>query len=84
MYTVPVILVCDDDRDDRLLIEHAFAEACIEAKFRFTSDGVELNEYLQTSDKDGNSPYPDIFLLDLNMPRMDGLQALEWIKTHPH
>jgi CheY-like chemotaxis protein len=84
MYTVPVILVCDDDRDDQLLIEHAFAEACIEAKFRFTSDGVELTEYLQKSDKDGNSLYPDIILLDLNMPRMDGLQALEWIKSHPH
>ncbi len=83
MRNVPLILVCDDDHEDQLLIEHAFAEACIEAEFRFTGDGVELTEYLQKCNKDGKSPYPDIILLDLNMPRMDGSQALEWIKSHP-
>ncbi|MGO9312646.1 MAG: response regulator [Syntrophobacteraceae bacterium] len=84
MHTLPVILVCDDDHDDQLLIEHAFAEACIDAEFRFTSDGVELTEYLQKSNEDGKSPCPDIILLDLNMPRMDGSKTLEWIKSHPH
>lgn len=82
MRTVPVILVCDDDHDDQMLIEHAFEEACIDVDFRFTGDGVELAEYLQKSNVDGKSPCPDIILLDLNMPRMDGSKTLEWIKSH--
>ena len=84
MHTVlPVFLVCDDDRDDQLLIEAAFAEACIDAVFRFAGNGVELIEYLQNPDEEGKCPRPCIILLDLNMPRMDGMQALEWIKSHP-
>ena len=80
----PVFLVCDDDLDDQLLIEAAFAEACIDADFRFTSDGTELIEYLQNPHREAKYPRPYIILLDLNMPRMDGLQVLEWIKSHPN
>jgi two-component system response regulator len=77
MLTIPVILVCDDDRDDQLLIEHAFAEAYVNADFRFTNNGVELIEYLQNA-----YPRPYVTLLDLNMPRMDGMQVLEWLRSH--
>jgi len=84
MHPVPVFLICDDDRDDQLLIEAAFAEACINADFRFTSDGPELIEYLQNPDGEGKNPCPYIILLDLNMPRMDGIKVLEWIKSHPN
>jgi len=84
MHNVPVILVCDDDHDDQLLIKDAFAEACIDVDFRFTDDGVALTEYLQKSNVNGKPPCPDIILLDLNMPRMDGVTALGWIKSHAH
>lgn len=82
MISVPIILVCDDDQDDQLLIESAFEEACIDADFHVTGDGVELIRYLQESNE-GEHPRPDIILLDLNMPRMDGRQTLEWIKSQP-
>jgi CheY-like chemotaxis protein len=81
MNSAPVILVCDDDQDDQLLIESAFAEACIDAGFRFAGDGTELIEYLQSNGVE--HPRPDIILLDLNMPKMDGRRTLEWIKSHP-
>lgn len=81
MPSTPVILVCDDDHEDQFLIEGAFTEARIKADIRFTSDGLELIQYLETC-ASGAHPCPSIILLDLNMPRVDGKQALEWIKSH--
>jgi two-component system response regulator len=85
MPAAPVILVCDDDADDRFLVQSAFTEAHVKADFRFTSDGQELIDYLENCNERGSRkhPCPNIILLDLNMPRMDGRQALKWIKSHP-
>lgn len=78
------ILVAEDDPDDRFLIEDAFLENKISNSIDFVEDGEELMEYLyrnaQCSDRKGQS-LPGLILLDLNMPRMDGRQALKLIKA---
>jgi two-component system response regulator len=81
------ILVAEDDPDDRLLIEDAFREARVSNPITFVNDGVELMEYLQrkgqfTDQSDGFMP--GLILLDLNMPRMDGREALKEIKADPN
>ncbi|WP_299614981.1 response regulator [Pelagibius sp.] len=81
------ILVADDDPDDRLLIEDAFLESKLGNKLYFVKDGIELLEYLRHEGEYANpevSPRPGIILLDLNMPRMDGREALVEIKKDPN
>jgi len=83
----PVIfLMADDDPDDRLLIKEAFQESLISNSIYFVEDGVELLDYLRWQDKFANpkdAPTPDLILLDLNMPRKDGREALAEIKSDP-
>jgi CheY-like chemotaxis protein len=80
------ILIAEDDFDDRLLLEmgfHAFENGC---DIRFVMDGEELMEYLnrQGPYADPNSsPRPGLILLDLNMPKKNGHQALMEIKANP-
>jgi len=81
------ILVADDDPDDRQLTREAFEEAKLVNDLRFVEDGVELMEYLQRKGKysdPASSPRPSILLLDLNMPRKDGRQALAELKQDPN
>ncbi len=80
------ILMADDDADDRLMAEKAFLEAKLENGLRFVEDGEELMDYLLHRGKYSNStqhPLPGLILLDLNMPRKDGREALKEIKAHP-
>ena len=78
------ILVADDDPDDRLMIKEALEEARLANGIEFVEDGVELMEYLQRrgsfADRPGPSK-PDLLLLDLNMPRKDGREALQEIRA---
>ncbi len=86
MNRVPVILLCDDDEDEYILIRDAFQQVDRSVKIVFVHDGIELMEYLESCAHDPASekPWPDIIWLDLNMPRMDGLHTLKWIKSSPH
>ena len=80
-----LILMADDDCDDRLLVKDALAEAKSGDEIRFVNDGEELMDYLL---RRGNfadvasSPRPGLILLDLNMPRKDGREALREIRAH--
>ena len=75
----------DDDADDRLLIEEAFADAGITAPVDFSTNGQELMDYLSSQDADNRSherPLPDVLLLDLNMPRKNGHQCIQEIRSN--
>lgn len=80
------ILMADDDPEDRMLAEDALEEARLANDLRFVEDGEELMDYLKRRGKYANpedSPRPGMLLLDLNMPRKDGREALEEIKADP-
>lgn len=80
------ILMADDDPDDRLMAREAFEESRLANSLYFVHDGVALMDYLlrrgEYADA-GRSPRPGVILLDLNMPRKDGREALREIKADP-
>jgi CheY-like chemotaxis protein len=79
------ILMADDDDDDRMLAKEALAECRLANDLHFVEDGEELIDYLcyrgQYSDPQ-SAPRPGLILLDLNMPKKDGREALKDIKSH--
>ena len=81
------ILLADDDEDDRLLARDALAESRLSNHLHMVSDGEELMDYLLRRGEyaePAESPRPGLILLDLNMPKMDGREALKEIKSHPN
>jgi CheY-like chemotaxis protein len=78
------ILMADDDEDDRELTRYAVPDPDLAREMRFVGDGQELLDYLRRTgryaDPTVEAPRPGIILLDLNMPRMDGREALTVIK----
>lgn len=85
-YQPITILMAEDDPEDRLLTKEGFEESRLVNDLRFVKDGEELMDYLrrrgQFSDA-RESPRPSLILLDLNMPRKDGREALAEIRADP-
>jgi CheY-like chemotaxis protein len=80
------VLMAEDDPDDRFLMEQALGELGTCVDLHFVEDGEELMHYLLRSGKYTDaavSPRPGLILLDLNMPKKDGRQALVEIKADP-
>src|SRR5687767_2005551 len=80
------ILIADDDPDDRELTRDALQECRLANEVHFVEDGEELMDYLSRRGQHRNlagSPLPGLILLDLNMPRKDGREALKEIKANP-
>ncbi len=87
-HKIPItILICDDDEDDRMLTQQALEDAHISNDLRFVEDGEQLLDYLyqrgRFAGETGAAPRPGLILLDLNMPTMDGREALRHIKQSP-
>ena len=79
------VLMADDDREDCQLTELALRQAHPDVALQFVHDGEELLDYLRHEGRFSGSeaPFPGLILLDVNMPRLDGMQALRRIKDDP-
>jgi two-component system, response regulator len=82
-----VVIIAEDDPDDRLLIKDAIREASLQPlEVFFVQDGAEMLDFLhhrgQFADA-SKAPHPELVLLDLNMPKVSGMEVLEHIKTDP-
>ena len=80
------ILLAEDDPDDRMLAREAFEESRLLNSFEMVEDGEELMDYLHAAGAysgESAKPLPGLILLDLNMPRKDGREALKEIKSDP-
>jgi two-component system response regulator len=79
------ILIAEDDADDQFILEAAFKECGYKDEIRFVQNGVELLHVLQDLNiqKMVDKKFPGLILLDLNMPKKDGREALKEIKENP-
>lgn len=84
--TDPLILHADDDENDVIFLNYAFKQANIPTRLLSVSDGQQVVDYLSGQGNYANRaqhPFPALVLLDLKMPRMNGLQTLSWIRARP-
>lgn len=80
------ILVAEDDTTDAFFLQRAFNRAGVTVNLHFVRDGQEVVDYLDGkgafADR-GAHPLPEVLLLDLKMPRLDGFDVLAWIRKQP-
>jgi CheY-like chemotaxis protein len=84
--TDPVILLIDDSDSDIALLRQAFVKAGMRRPLQVVGDGVDGMSYLlgrgEYADREKH-PMPSILLIDVNMPRLNGLELLTWLRTQP-
>jgi CheY-like chemotaxis protein len=81
-----VVLVVEDDQNDRLLISHAFRKSAPNVRLHLSKDSFDAEDYLLGSGSYGDRAVhalPSLILLDLKLPRRSGLDFLAWIKRRP-
>jgi CheY-like chemotaxis protein len=82
----PVILIADDSENDVMMLRRAFVQSGVEVPMQVVNDGEEAIAYLNGDGGFANRdefPLPDLLLLDLKMPRKNGFDVLEWIRSQP-
>lgn len=80
------ILAAEDEESDFFLLQRAFHKNNITDSIQWVKDGMEAADYLQAKGKYSDRlkyPFPDLCILDLKMPRMGGIEFLEWMRDHP-
>lgn len=82
--TKALILIAEDDADDRFLLQAAFDENGFDDELHFVENGVEVLEYLRALQANSTvNKWPRFILLDLNMPKKDGREVLKELKADP-
>ncbi len=80
------VLIAEDDPGDVFLLQRAFNVSGVPATLHFVRDGQEAIDYLggqaAYADRDAH-PLPDLLLLDLKMPRLNGFDVLSWLRQQP-
>jgi two-component system response regulator len=75
------VLLVEDDPGDVLMTKEAFADNKVKNNLTVVTDGVEALAFLRREGKYADAPYPDLILLDLNLPKKDGREVLAEIKA---
>ena len=80
------ILVAEDMPSEAFLLKYAFESAGLTARLHFVADGQEAMDYLSGVERFSNRhehPLPTVLMLDLKMPRVNGFEVLQWLRSHP-
>ncbi|AUD06740.1 response regulator [Spirosoma pollinicola] len=76
-HTYPCVFIADDDEDDRYLLNLAFARHSPQCRLVFAHDGLDLLDALARYETS-----PELIILDMNMPRLNGFEALQALRQH--
>ena len=82
----PFVLLAEDNADDQLLIRYAFKKAGMPNRYFIVTNGQEAIDWLSkviVPENTATHPFPGLIVLDMRMPRMGGLEVLEWIRDRP-